>query len=90
MKTVKVKYGCTPHSATVPDGHTIGQIIADPTTKAILSYGDNVKALVSGVEQGSDSIPSDGTTIVLETKMNSKAVLTLAMAVLAVVTLVIA
>ncbi len=75
MKTIKVKYGCETHSVTVADGQTIGQIIADPTAKAILGYGDNTKPLVHGVEQPTDSVPSDGTLVTLETRMNSKAIL---------------
>ena len=73
MKNITVKYGSEMHTVTIGSGATIGQIIMDCTCKVVLGYGDNVKALVSGVEQSLDSIPSDGTTISLETKANQKA-----------------
>lgn len=73
MKTVTVKYGCAQHPVVCSDNHTIAMITADSTARAICGYGDNVKPLVSGVEQPGDSIPSDGSTITLETRMNSKA-----------------
>lgn len=73
MKTVKVKYGSQVHPVSCPDTHTIGQVIADPTCKAVLGYGDNVKPLVSGVEQTTDTVISDDSTVTLETRMNSKA-----------------
>lgn len=89
MKTVTVRYGGQSHKVTVNDSHTIAQIIADPTAKAICGYGDNVKPLVQGVEQSSDNIPSDGCVVTLETRMNSKAILTLAMAAAACLVLAI-
>ncbi len=74
MKNITVKYGSDVRTVTVPYSTTVGQIIADPTTRVVLGYGDNVKALVGGVEQPGDSVPSDGSTIVLETRANSKAI----------------
>lgn len=73
MKKIIMKYGSETHAVTVAQGQTVAMLIADSTTMAVLGYGDNVKALVHGVEQPGDAVPSDGTTINLETKLNQKA-----------------
>jgi hypothetical protein len=73
MKTVTVKYGSEKHPVKCEDNANIGAVVANTTAKAVLGYGDNVKALVSGVEQTMDSVPSDGSLITLETKLNQKA-----------------
>lgn len=74
MKKITVSYGSDSRDVTVSSGATIGAILADNSTKIILGYGDNVKALVRGVEQSLDSVPSNGTEITLETRANQKAV----------------
>lgn len=73
MKKIILKYGCEQRPMTVAQSHTVAMITADSTARAVLGYSDNVKALVHGVEQPGDAIPSDGTTINLETKLNQKA-----------------
>jgi hypothetical protein len=73
MKKIIVKYGSENHAMTIKQSATIAEITADSTARAVLGYGDNVKALVHGVEQPSDAIPADGTTVTLETKLNQKA-----------------
>ena len=73
MKKVIVRYGMDSTEVTVASTATIGSIINNPSTKIILGYGDNVKALVGGVEQENSSQVSDGMEIVLETRANSKA-----------------
>lgn len=73
MKKVTLHYGVDSHEITVAPGTTIGAIIRNPSHKIILSYGDNVKALVGGVEQPEDAQVADGMEIVLETRANSKA-----------------
>lgn len=73
MKSITIRFGSDSHPVSVGGSATIGQILSDTSTKVILGYGDNVKALVSGVEQSLDTVVSDGTTITLETKANSKA-----------------
>jgi hypothetical protein len=45
----------------------------DPNLKLVCGYGDNVRALVSGVEQPGTAIAPDGGTIVVETRANNKA-----------------
>jgi hypothetical protein len=74
MIKVKLQYGVDTHNPTLPPGTTIGSVLRNASYKAILGYGDNVKALVNGVEQPDDAQVSDGITIVLETRANSKAV----------------
>lgn len=73
MKKITIRYGSQSRATNVDSGATIGMVIADQTNKIILGYGDNVKALVHGVEQPGDAVPSDGATITLETKLNQKA-----------------
>ena len=72
-QSIKVNYGIDNHTIAVTEGSTFGQIIADPSLKAVLGYGDNVKALVHGVEVSLDSRASGVSEITLETKANSKA-----------------
>ncbi len=57
----------------VPEGTTIGQLIQDRELRITLGYGDNVRALVAGVEQSQQAIVPDGGTVVIETRANSKA-----------------
>ncbi len=73
MKNITIKYGSDTRTVTVDDNITIGEMIANPTTKAVLGYGDNVRSLVSGVEQPNGACPGDNTMVVLETRANSKA-----------------
>lgn len=72
-QVITVNYGADSHRVYVDSENTIHQIIANPTTKAILGYGDNVKALVYGVEQSGDTKIGSVTELTLETKANSKA-----------------
>lgn len=71
--TFKVQYGLDNHSKTTAIAPTIGQVVADPNLRAVLGYGDNVRALVNGVEQSHDTLVPDGCTLVLETRANQKA-----------------
>ena len=73
MKTITVKYGSEVRNVIVNENTTIAQIIADPTTRVVLGYGDNVRALVNSVEMPGDAIPGNGTIVSLETRANSKA-----------------
>ena len=47
--------------------------MANPNTRAVLGYGDNVRALVNGIEQPSSTQISLADELVLETKANEKA-----------------
>lgn len=53
---------------------SVGEVIGNSTIRAALGYGDNVKGLVSGVEQPHSSMLSDGDHLYIEVKANSKAV----------------
>lgn len=72
---IKVKYGIDNCDRSFAEENvTIGQIIGDGVVRAHLGYGDNVRALINGVEQPMHAIVPDGATITLETRANSKAV----------------
>lgn len=73
MKSITIKYGADQHTTTVADGTSVGRVVQNSTTRAMLGYGDNVKALVSGVEQSMDTEVYDGMVVQLETRANSKA-----------------
>lgn len=72
MNTVTVHYGADSFSHTFSGTTTVGAIVGNSTVKAVLGYGDNVKALVGGVEQSHDTQISGG-SLTIETKANSKA-----------------
>ena len=73
MKKIIMKYGVDTHEVTVTENATVGSVLRNASNKVILGYGDNVKALVHGVEQPEDAQLSDGLTLVIETRANSKA-----------------
>ena len=74
MNKVKLNYGTDNHEVTVPSGTTVGTVLRNSSNKVILGYGDNVKALINGVEQPDDAQLFDGAELVIETRANSKAV----------------
>jgi hypothetical protein len=71
--TLVVRYGGDEHRVIVEPTTTIGEIIANPNTRAILGYGDNVRALVHGIEQPTTTQICSADELVLETKANEKA-----------------
>lgn len=71
MINVKIRFGET-ISKSFPEGTTIGVILADRELKAVLGWGDNVRALIQGVEQPNTAVVPDDVTIVVETRANSK------------------
>jgi hypothetical protein len=73
MKNVTVKYGITSIPRNVDENASFAAIVGDENLQAVLGYGDNVKALVNGIEQPMENIAPAGVTITLETKANSKA-----------------
>ena len=78
---ILVKYGIeTMPKHTPTSSLTIGELITDWETKSALGFGDNVRALINGVEQPNSSVIPDGATVVIETRANSKAAWTTAMA----------
>ena len=73
QKILTVRYGGDDHRVSVEPTTTIGEIVANPNTQAVLGYGDNVRALVNGIEQPSSTQISLADELVLETKANEKA-----------------
>lgn len=73
MKTVIVKFGTDTIPRNVPDDANIGSIVGDGNVKAQLGFGDNIRTLVCSVEQDSTAVVPNGSTIVVETRTNSKA-----------------
>lgn len=71
--TFTVKHGLDTHPKTVSETPTVGQVIDDVNLRVILGYGDNVRALINGVEQPREAQVPDGCTLVLETRCNTKA-----------------
>lgn len=68
-----VSYGGDTHRVSVDTTTTIAEIVRNSNTKAVLGYGDNVKALISGVEQPLGNQIGSASELVLETKANEKA-----------------
>ena len=76
MVRVTVRYGAEETTHYAPSGNpTVGQVIRDPRVKAELGYADNVRVTIGGVEMPIDAMVSDGQTLTLETRANTKAVL---------------
>jgi len=73
MNRITINYGTESHTHTFAGSITVGEVLRNSTIKAVLGFGDNVRSLVSGVEQGSDAMLRDGMVVVVETKANSKA-----------------
>lgn len=71
--SVSVAYNVDSESISVPSGTTYAQLLANANLKAKLGYGDNVRALVNGVEQSPDAAVVNGTSIRVETRANQKA-----------------
>jgi hypothetical protein len=73
MKSITVKYGVDQITKQVEDGFTFGDLQDNDSIKAALGFGDNTKALVDGIEQGSDTVIPAGATVRVETAANTKA-----------------
>lgn len=71
---VTIRYGMESTTKSYDSTPTIGQIKSDSNLKAVMGYGDNVKALINGIEMNNDVQVPNGATVVLETACNSKAV----------------
>jgi hypothetical protein len=69
---INIRYGIDSISKSFPNGVRISDLLTNPDLRAVLGYGDNVRALVSGVEQPNDATVADGATVVIETKTNTK------------------
>ncbi len=70
---ITIRYGLEQTTKTVADGTTVGQVTSDANLRAVLGFGDNVRALLNGVQMTSDVQIPNGATLVLETACNTKA-----------------
>lgn len=70
---VTIKYGTDNQTKTFVHAPTIRQIKDNDSLKAALGFGDNVRALVNGVEVPDSATCSDGMIVILETACNTKA-----------------
>lgn len=73
MITIRVRFGSDEVTRQYPQGTNIGTVLGDHDLRVVLGYGDNTRALVAGVEQSTTAIVPDGSTVVIETRANSKA-----------------
>ena len=73
MKKITVEYGVDSVTKQVETGFTFGDLQEHDAIKAALGYGDNVKALVNGIEQNRGTVIPDGAVVRLETAANTKA-----------------
>ena len=73
MKSITVQYGVDSITKQVESGFTFGELQECDTFKAALGFGDNIKALVNGIEQSRSTVIPDGATVRIETAANTKA-----------------
>lgn len=72
MKEIIVKMGTERTSRQFPSDATIGDVVQNCNIRATLGYGDNVRALICGVEQSFETTAPAGSTITVETRANTK------------------
>lgn len=72
MKSIIVQMGTERASRQFASDATIGDVVNDNNIRAELGYGDNVRALILGVEQEFSTIAPAGATIRVETRANTK------------------
>lgn len=70
---ILVQFGVETTSKNFTSTPTISQVLGSAALKAELGFGDNVKALVNGVEQSPSDLVEDGALVVIEARANSKA-----------------
>lgn len=71
--TITVRYGVDAHQLTTANQPTFGQVKSNQTCRVVLGYGDNVRAMLDGVEQPDNALVPDGAIVTLETRCNTKA-----------------
>lgn len=70
---ITIKYGIESVSRHYDSAPTVSSVLSSASVKAELGFGDNVRALVNGVEQTGASVLTDGVTLTIETRANQKA-----------------
>jgi len=73
MKSITAKYGVASMTREVEDDFRFRDLQQDDAFKAGLGFGDNIKALVDGIEQNRDTVIPPNATVRIETAANSKA-----------------
>ncbi len=73
MTIITIKYGAEIATKTYDNPPTVSSVLSSPSVKAQLGFGDNIRALVNGVEQSNSAVLTDGVTLNIETKANTKA-----------------
>lgn len=68
-----IRYGVDVSSKTYTTNPTVSQVLADQNLRAVLGFGDSVRAVINGVEQPGNAVVPDGATVVIETRANTKA-----------------
>lgn len=71
---ITIQYGTDKMHKYYDGGVNVGQVLSSASVKAELGFGDNVRALVNGVEQNASNPVEDGCVLLVETKANSKAI----------------
>lgn len=72
-KLVSVRYGIEEMELALPYAATFADMKRSTKLRAGLGFGDNIRALVNGVEMPDTAQVPNGGTVVIETKCNSKA-----------------
>ena len=72
MKII-VRYGPDRHELESINPPTVGSLKKNDTLRAIFAWGDNLRALIDGVEQPDALLVPEGTTVTMETACNTKA-----------------
>lgn len=67
-----IKYGVDQINKSYGVAPTVSQVLNDSNVRAVLGFGDNVRALINGVEQPGDATVPHGATLVVETRANTK------------------
>lgn len=70
---INIKYGVDVISKTYSSAPTVQNVLRDPNLKAVLGFGDNVRALINGIEQPLTTTVPNGCTLSIETRCNTKA-----------------
>lgn len=73
MQTIVLRYGGDSHAVQVHPDASLASVLNNPSTKAVLGYGDNVRALVHGIEQPLTARVGGIAEIMIETRANEKA-----------------
>lgn len=70
---ITILHGLQSVTVDRPEGTTVGALIADPNTKALLGYGENVTPIVSGAAVDTGYALVDGDEITLQARAATKA-----------------